>query len=764
MRTKTCRIILIGCLCLLNSIGALRGQEMPVSQIEINDLYCDLMRYGDYQSHNGYLTTSSNPSARDGQILAIKNKQPAFSWAISGGNTPIKQVAFQLLIADSLAYLNQSIGNVWDSGKVNDSKSTGIRFEGKSLASNKEYFWKVKIWDDTGQEIGYSRPESFYTGDLEDTYNTVRYPLQRTDQTPMSIEEKEGLYLVDFGRAAFGQLRFSLESEGRDTVVVHLGEKLTDAGHIDTKPGGTIRYQRHTIPLKAGVHTYQLRFPKDERNTGPAAITMPDYIGEVLPFRYVAIAGYQKDLKKTAITRSMVNYPFNDSAAYFVSSNDTLNQIWDLCKYSVKATTFAGVYVDGDRERIPYEADAYINQLCHYAVDNEFSLARYSHEYLIKNATWPTEWILQSVLMAYHDYLYTGDLRSAAHYYDDLKAKTLTVLEESNGLISTRTGKQGPELMKAIHFNGDAIRDIVDWPHSGILGLGEADAGETDGFVFTDFNAVVNAYYYKALMDMGELAAALKKTEDSHFYREKAATVYQSFQKHFFSRAKKHYTDGIGTDHASLHTNMFALAFNLVPEKYKQQIMDFVQSRGLSCSVYGSQFLMDAIYEGENEAYGLELLTSTADRSWYNMIREGSTISMEAWGTKYKPNQDWNHVWGAVPANTIPRKLMGIEPTSPGWETFRIKPQIGDLASASIKVPTIKGPVFANYEQNDHQFTMQINIPANTRADILVPVKSTKANVVLTINGEERVVSAVKGRARLIDVGSGEYFIKVAYK
>jgi hypothetical protein len=32
------------------------------------------------------------------------------------------------------------------------------------------------------------------------------------------------------------------------------------------------------------------------------------------------------------------------------------------------------IYVDGDRERIPYEADAYINMLSHYAVDSEYSI------------------------------------------------------------------------------------------------------------------------------------------------------------------------------------------------------------------------------------------------------------------------------------------------------------------------------------------------------------------------------------------------------
>ena len=85
------------------------------------------------------------------------------------------------------------------------------------------------------------------------------------------------------------------------------------------------------------------------------------------------------------------------------------------CPFSPELTSsrsFAGIYVDGDRERIPYEADALINQLCHYGVDREYSMARRSHEYLLNRPTWPTEWILQSVLIAWYDYMYTGDSRS----------------------------------------------------------------------------------------------------------------------------------------------------------------------------------------------------------------------------------------------------------------------------------------------------------------------------------------------------------------
>ena len=82
-----------------------------------------------------------------------------------------------------------------------------------------------------------------------------------------------------------------------------------------------------------------------------------------MPFRYCEIENYTKPLTTTDIVRESVHYPFDESASFFESNNDILNQVWDLCKYSIKATSFLGIYVDGDRERIPYEADALINQL-----------------------------------------------------------------------------------------------------------------------------------------------------------------------------------------------------------------------------------------------------------------------------------------------------------------------------------------------------------------------------------------------------------------
>ena len=165
----------------------------------------------------------------------------------------------------------------------------------------------------------------------------------------------------------------------------------------------------------------------------------------------------------------------------------------------------------------------------------EYNIARYTHEYLIHKPNWPTEWILQSVLIAWEDYLYTGDSRSLSYFYDDLKAKTLSSLADKRGFISTKTDRVTPDILKSIHFDGQ-LRDIVDWPHTGILGLEKEEGGETDGFIFTDINTVVNAYHYRALTLMAQIAHALGKEKDHSIYLEKAVSLKRVFNEELFDK------------------------------------------------------------------------------------------------------------------------------------------------------------------------------------------------------------------------------------
>lgn len=736
-----------------------QGSRTQASGITAEGLLCDLLAHTGRQWRNGYpvqpvLTATAFQA---GQSVRIANRRPAFSWSVNGVAGTV-QSAYRVIVRGQQDTL-------WDSGKVPSAGSAAIEYAGKPLQPLTVYTWQVQLWDGAGNAGQFSAPVAFFTDSALAEYATPRYPLQKTDQAPQACHKSGGSYRIDFGKAAFGQLKLQLHARvDGDTVTVHLGEAINADGSINRQPGGTIRYQAYRLPLLAGTHTYQVNIRPDKRNTGPQAIKMPAYTGEVLPFRYCEVEGYGGELTTQQVTRAAVHYLFNDEAAHFESPDTTLNAVWELCKYTMKATSFAGVYVDGDRERIPYEADAYINQLGHYATDREFSLARYSHEYLLHHATWPTEWILQSVLMAWHDYLYTGDIRSARHFYTDLQAKLLMPLEGPNGLISTKAAPQSKALLESVHFNGNALRDIVDWPHTGILGLGKAEGGETDGFVFNNYNAVVNAYYYKALLAMEALASGLGKTEDARRFAARAEKVKTSYRKVFWDGKRKVFRDGDSTQHASLHANMFAMAFGLVEPAHHKAVADFIRSRGMACSVYGSQFLMDAVYDAGDDEYGLSLLASRQERSWYNMIRAGSTIAMEAWDNKYKPNQDWNHAWGAVPANIIPRKLMGVEPLTPGWSAFSIRPRLGSLPWAKLRLPTIKGEVSVAYEQAPGRFRMQVSVPPNTTARIALPEKYTKKGFTVTVNQQPVKAAGKPGNWYLPNVAGGEHEIVITSK
>jgi len=255
---------------------------------------------------------------------------------------------------------------------------------------------------------------------------------------------------------------------------------------------------------------------------------------------------------------------------------------------------------------------------------------------------------------------------------------------------------------------------------------------------------------------MAEFAHILNKPEEQLDFEMRAAKVKKSINEYLFNKNGGYYKDGIETDHGAIHSNMLPLAFGIVPDAYKKQVAGYIKTRGMGCSVYGAQFLMEALYNAGAADYALELMTATNDRSWYNMIKVGSTISMEAWDMKYKPNSDWNHAWGAAPANIIPRGLWGIQPKTPGFSVVSIQPQMSSLKNSSIVVPTIKGQIKGEYKRlNARLAQYSIEIPANMVGEFN---SGFSADDVVTVNGE--AVNLSFGTIRL-NPGVSEIEVKV---
>lgn len=703
-------------------------QEFRKKNDELAQKYAD--------PYSGVPTGLTIEYIRDPRYTKIIDSKPEFSWVVP--KEAVIQKGYQILVSTSKEKINNNIGDIWNSGNVRGNKSTNVEFGSNPLKPNTTYFWKVRVFDKDNRLSEYSAAQQFTTGEFGEKLTSHNWFEIEKIKPVDFIKKSDGTYFADFGKDAFATLNIIYSAKKKETLTVRLGEKLID-GKIDLNPGGTIRFAELKLDVSPDKKEYRIELVPDERNTKSMAVAMPDSFPVILPFRYAEIEGANYMEANDLTQEAYFNY-FEENTSSFTSSNDILNQVWEMCKYSQKATSFAGYYVDGDRERIPYEADAYLNQLSHYSVDNEYAIARKTIEYFMDYPTWPTEWQLHVALLFYQDYMYTGNTELIEKYYEPLKHKTLMELEYKHGLISTASPNHNGAFMAKLGFadTTQRVRDIVDWPpaqkDTGWKLPKDWPQGERDGFVFTPISTVINSFYYKNMKIMAEFARLLNKPEEELDFEMRAAKVKKSMNEYLFNKNGGYYKDGIETDHGAIHSNMLPLAFDIVPEAYKKQVADYIKTRGMGCSVYGAQFLMEGLYNAGAADYALELMTATHDRSWYNMIKVGSTISMEAWDMKYKPNSDWNHAWGAAPANIVPRYMWGIQPKTPGFGVVSIHPQMGNLKNSSIVVPTIKGQIKADYKRVNARLTQYaIEIPANMVGEFNA---GFSAEDVVTLNGE----------------------------
>ncbi|HEX4349968.1 MAG TPA: family 78 glycoside hydrolase catalytic domain [Verrucomicrobiae bacterium] len=535
-------------------------------------------------------------------------------------------------------------------------------------------------------------------------------PVQLTEQAPVMITNvAPGVILIDFGKVAFGNISLTPPANASSTVTIHFGEALSD-GRIDRHPPGSVRYAVAEAVLD-GDKTLQVSPAPNARNTlQPAAVLTPPEWGVVLPFRWVEVENWPGEMQPEQIRRQAAfASDWNEQASAFETSDPMLNRIWDLSRYSIKATTFAGVYVDGDRERIAYEADAYFSQLGRLYADGDVQMARDTFDRLLQHPTWPTEWAPHVIFMAYADWMQTGDTNWLAARYAALKPKLQLDRALSDGLI----GSTAAQIKKG---------DVVDWPE-----------GERDGYVFTPVNTVANAFHLRALMMMSKLASALNQTADADDYAARERTALAAFQEKLFDPASGLYRDGEGTDHSSLHANLFPLAFGLVPDGQRAHIAQWLGQRGMKCSVYAAQYLLEGLFENGQADQAIALMTAPGDRSWRHMVESGTTITWEAWDQHYKPNQDWNHAWGAAPANLLPRFVLGAQPLVPGWKRALIQPHAGPLVQASGKIPTALGPISIAWK-NPGGFKLSLVLPPQMSAQVDIPAQDNSTGVV--VNGK----------------------------
>ncbi len=583
--------------------------------------------------------------------------------------------------------------------------------------------------------------------------------------SPIITKKNDNELFVEYENTFFGTVNIVFPKPlKKDTKVkICLSEKsVNDTTWNRTKMnseliGFGITYYETDVTIEKGTKEYRLILP--DRPLPVKEYIMYDWKGGVVPFCCCSIT-CDDDIKISEVQQLAVHILFNDDASRFESDDELLNEIYEFCKQTIKATTYAGVYVDGYRELRPYEADALINELGHFSVDSNYDIAKETIRFLIKHHTWPTEWILQTVSLAYEYYMYSGDIDFLKEIYPELKKCLLEDLLDDNGLLNTE--KCDEKVLSDLGVV--ALRDIIDWPQNERDGFASRTTSQFSKdkllVIAKDFlmskiaermncfytstlykmnaeseiqswselpspNSVVNAFYYDSLRKISFLASEIGYQKESNNYSKKAEAFKKLYQDKFVSLKTKLINDTPDDDHSSLHSNMFALKFGLVPDEDVETVCNYIISKGMSCSVYGSQYLLECLFENgyENEAFSL--ITSKEDNSWYKMIYgTGSKLTTEAWNEDIKNDMDWNHAWGTAPVNIITRYIVGVKPGESGCEKMIVAPHPGDLKTFNALVPINNGEISVDFTNDNGNVTMLIKSTAPFKFDFPNNAKS----------------------------------------
>jgi hypothetical protein len=377
-------------------------------------------------------------------------------------------------------------------------------------------------------EAGFTEDKTWrslkQTGSIVSGKTLVPYASENTRRYLMPaskvVQLANGNYVVTLEKEIVGGLQLDINSPVQKRIEIRLGEDLNADGSVRSDGRGHPNYIEYWT-LKPGSQSIQ-------------SLNMKN-------FRYVEIIGSPVAITADNVKGYALRQEFDDEAAAFTSSNNFLNELYEFTKYSIKATN-QDLWTDSQaRERGPYEGDAIINMAASNAFSANYALGRHSHEYLIDNQTWPQEYKLFSVEMAWMDYLYTGNRASIDKYYTKLKNKF-------PGTFNTGTG-----LVSAV-YSGNSDRVLIDWPES-----------ERDNYQLQTYATGYNALYVSACEAMANIAGRLGNETDRAFYQTRANTVRKAMISKLYNPQKGAFDDSMGergalSGHCSQHATAYALA------------------------------------------------------------------------------------------------------------------------------------------------------------------------------------------------------------
>ncbi len=348
------------------------------------------------------------------------------------------------------------------------------------------------------------------------------------------------------------------------------------------------------------------------------------------------------------------------------------------------------------------------------------------------------EWGSAVILAPWQHYQATGDTRLLQEHYGAMQ-KYLAYLK------SRATG----------HLVDEGLGDWYD-----------LDGTERPGFAkLTQPPLTATAFYFEDAKTMAQIAELLGRADDAKRYASLADEIRKAWLATFRSDDGRYGGD-------SQCANAIALVMGLAREEDRSAVLESlvrdIRAKGDATSAgdVGFRYVLQALAMNNRSEVVYDMINQE-DRPGYGyQLRMGATSLTEAWDANH--NASHNHFMLGHITEWFFKDLVGIssDPTGPGYQRAVIRPDpVGDLTWAEGTHHSIRGPIRVRWERSAEEFTLEVDIPANTTATVHVPADSADSVQESGVDARHsegvKLLEASKDRA-VFEVGSGSYRFRVA--
>jgi alpha-L-rhamnosidase len=201
----------------------------------------------------------------------IDELSPRLSWTLQATNPSHhgqRQTAYKIMVDDSPGKLALNQGGIWNSGWISSNKMQLIAYEGKEFLSDKKYYWKVSVKDESGKESAWSDVAYWGTGLLRrsewtakwigarDSLNTKLQECNVPDpwfRKTVDLNEKPYKATMFLASVGYHELYVNGKKIGNDVLAPCVSDHSKRARYVAYDIASELRSGKNTIAIWLGV-------------------------------------------------------------------------------------------------------------------------------------------------------------------------------------------------------------------------------------------------------------------------------------------------------------------------------------------------------------------------------------------------------------------------------------------------------------------------------------------------------------------------------